>query len=235
MSDSQSWLPIRDLLAKWYKVITFDNRGVGRTIPQEVECSIKLIAEDVVALMDYLDIEQAAVLGHSLGGFVAMELALLAGARVEAMVLEACAVRVGAENIRLFESWVEQYSEECDLHAFFAEVFEWIFSEKITGSQELMNMYLDCSVNYPYPQSAEGLALQVEALKRMDFGSRLGNINVPTLLVGAELDRLFAISECIEGLSKIPGSTSRIIKGVGHALHVEKPGEFVDIVVDFLG
>ena len=75
-SDSQSWQPIIGDLAAHFRVIALDNRGVGRTIPQDAPTSIRAMADDCVALIDHLRLPSVHVLGHSMGGFIAQELAI---------------------------------------------------------------------------------------------------------------------------------------------------------------
>ena len=75
-SDSQSWQPVLDTLAADFKVIVFDNRGVGRTTPQEATTSITRMADDCVGLAQQLGIEKFHLLGHSMGGFIALETAI---------------------------------------------------------------------------------------------------------------------------------------------------------------
>src|SRR5437764_14008294 len=75
-SDSQSWQPIIGDLASRFRVIALDNRGVGRTIPQDPPTSIRAMADDCVALIDHLRLPSVHVLGHSMGGFIAQELAI---------------------------------------------------------------------------------------------------------------------------------------------------------------
>jgi pimeloyl-ACP methyl ester carboxylesterase len=72
-SDSQSWQPIIADLASHYRLITVDNRGAGRTTPQDAPVSIRAMADDCVALLDFLGLPSVHVLGHSMGGFRPVE------------------------------------------------------------------------------------------------------------------------------------------------------------------
>lgn len=67
-SDSQSWKPIIGDLSRHYLVITTDNRGVGRTKPQNIGISIQQIADDCIALIRHLGSSSVNLLGHSMGG-----------------------------------------------------------------------------------------------------------------------------------------------------------------------
>ena len=72
VSDSQSWLPVIKELSMHYRVIIFDNRGVGRTKPQDAAMTIQQITDDCIALIKHLGLPVVHLLGHSMGGFVAL-------------------------------------------------------------------------------------------------------------------------------------------------------------------
>jgi len=67
-SDSQSWQPIVEELSQQYRVIIFDNRGSGRTKPQDIEMSIEDMVDDCISLIKHLDLSSVYLLGHSMGG-----------------------------------------------------------------------------------------------------------------------------------------------------------------------
>jgi 3-oxoadipate enol-lactonase len=85
--DRFGWGPLPGLLARDYKVITFDNRGVGESDVPEGPYSVAQMAADAVAVLDAAGIERAHVLGVSLGGFIAQEIALRYPERVHKLVL----------------------------------------------------------------------------------------------------------------------------------------------------
>jgi pimeloyl-ACP methyl ester carboxylesterase len=74
-SDSQSWEPVMGSLSENFKVISLDNRGVGRTIHQDIDISIEKMTDDCISLLGHLGLESVHVLGHSMGGFVALDMA----------------------------------------------------------------------------------------------------------------------------------------------------------------
>ncbi|MDP8313931.1 MAG: alpha/beta hydrolase [Candidatus Celaenobacter antarcticus] len=75
-SDSQSWQPIMEDLSRNYRVITPDNRGVGRTKPSDINISIQKITDDCISLVRHLGLSSVNMLGHSMGGFVALDCAI---------------------------------------------------------------------------------------------------------------------------------------------------------------
>jgi pimeloyl-ACP methyl ester carboxylesterase len=90
LGNADCWDPrMLPALSDKFKVIMFDNRGAGRTDVSDKEFSIKLLAEDTVGLMDVLNVPKAHVLGTSMGGMIAQELALNYPGRVEKLILTA--------------------------------------------------------------------------------------------------------------------------------------------------
>ncbi len=78
--------PVIEELSKSFKTVIFDNRGAGRTDKPDIKYSIKMFADDIVGLMDILKIEQAHVLGHSMGGSIALGLSINYPERVKKLV-----------------------------------------------------------------------------------------------------------------------------------------------------
>lgn len=88
LGNANCWDPrMMPVLSDKFKVITFDNRGAGRTDVSDKEFSVRLFAEDTVGLMDVLNVPKAHVLGISMGGMIAQELALNYPERVEKLIL----------------------------------------------------------------------------------------------------------------------------------------------------
>ena len=105
-SDSQSWQPIVEELSQHYLVILPDNRGVGRTKPQDIETSIQQIADDCMALIGHLGLSSVTLLGHSMGGFVALDCAIRYPERVSQLILAGTSAFNSERNKALFQDWV---------------------------------------------------------------------------------------------------------------------------------
>ena len=86
-ANQSSWIPQVPFFKKYYRVITFDNRGVGKSDKPRGPYSTKMMADDTVRLMDLLGIEKAYIMGASMGGMIAQELAINYPQRVMKLVL----------------------------------------------------------------------------------------------------------------------------------------------------
>ncbi len=234
MSDSQSWLPACNSLAEYYRVIMPDNRGAGRTVPATADNSIELMANDILALAEHLGLEKFAVLGHSMGGFIAQTLALIVPHRVELLILEATGTVNSATNNRLFQSWLQQRRDNCDLYEWFTGIFKWIFSPAVTENGVILKSFLDYSVAYPFPQGVDALSKQLAAIQNFDMRKTAADIKQQVLIIGGELDRLFPVAGLVSDFSDIDRHEICVISGAAHAVHVERVEEFVQAVCSFL-
>ena len=79
--------PIVEILKAHYTCVTFDNRGIGASQPTGKKLTVKQMGRDSLALMDHLGWTSAHVVGHSLGGLISLELALIAKPRVRSLTL----------------------------------------------------------------------------------------------------------------------------------------------------
>jgi 3-oxoadipate enol-lactonase len=107
-TDLRMWDPQVDLLADDLRVIRYDSRGHGRSDAPSGEYTVERLALDALALLDALDVERATICGLSLGGIVALWLAIYRPARVGRLVLANTAARIGTdENWRARTAAVE--------------------------------------------------------------------------------------------------------------------------------
>ena len=96
-AGSWGWRPVLEPLARSFRVIAFDNRGIGGSDQPPGPYSTRMMAEDAVAVLDEAGVERAHVVGTSLGGMIAQELALAAPERVDRLVL-ACTTPGGPNS-----------------------------------------------------------------------------------------------------------------------------------------
>jgi pimeloyl-ACP methyl ester carboxylesterase len=109
-SDSRSWQPVLSGLKQNHTLILMDNRGVGRSC-QEVKTSIGLMADDAYALVRDLGFDRVNVLGHSMGGMVAMSYALRYPDALDRLLLVSTACQNSARNNVLFSDWAAWFAE----------------------------------------------------------------------------------------------------------------------------
>jgi len=233
-SDSQSWLPVVEELSQHYRVILPDNRGAGRTEPQDVEISIKAIADDCMALLNHLGFSSANILGHSMGGFVALDCAIRYPERVSKLILESTSAFCSPRNTALFSDWYSYLQNGMALDLWFRNIFYWIFSESFFTDAAVLHNAVKLAVEYPYPQTVNAFGNQVKAIEDFNCLEEINRISSPVLVVLGREDMLFPPEENKRLLKTIPGGSIAIIEGAAHSIHMEKPDEFLRIVRNFL-
>lgn len=233
-SDSQSWQPIIEELSRHYLVILPDNRGVGRTTPQDAETSIQQISDDCIALIGHMGLSSVTLLGHSMGGFVVLDCAIRYPKQVSQLILAGTSAFNSERNNALFRDWVSYLRSGMDLEWWFRNIFYWIFSRRFFDDEEALHGALRFAVDYPYPQADIAFERQVEAIRAFHCQEELPNIQSRTLIISGTQDLLFPPGESISLLQAIPRTTVCLIEDAAHAAHMEKPKAFTDCVAHFL-
>ncbi len=233
-SDSQSWAAVKPGLSKEFQIITFDNRGCGRTKCEADHISIEGMADDANALLNHLQIKKANILGHSMGGYVAQQLCLDHPNCVDKLILADTSAINSKRNVSLFNDLVAYRENGMNLKEWFRCFFFWIFTRKFFEDSKVLEANLDFSVHYQYPQSTAQFKKQVEAINVFDVEKRLKAIKNETLILCGKEDILYDPDESIRVLSKTCNTSVTVVEHAAHALFVENPVDFVESVVGFI-
>ncbi|MDD4737541.1 MAG: alpha/beta hydrolase [Kiritimatiellae bacterium] len=234
-SDSQSWAMVLEGLAARHQVIVFDNRGAGRTQPMDGPLDISGMAEDALALLNHLSLSRAHVLGHSMGGMIALELALRHPGRVNRLVLAATAAKPSARDCALMRSWVNTQRDGLPPERWFNALFYWLFTESFFENSQAVAEALEYALKYPWPQSQKAFANQVEAIAAFDAVERLSGLSPKTMILMGEQDILFTPEKAMRDFIRIHGLRMHLIPNAAHSIHLEAPAPFTEAVLAFLG
>jgi pimeloyl-ACP methyl ester carboxylesterase len=232
-SDSQSWLPVLEVLSNSFRLILMDNRGVGRST-QDCDISIKYMADDCAALAKELGLSKLFLLGHSMGGMVAMESVRRYPELFERLILVGTGAKNSARNNILFQDWAEMYESAYNPALWFRSIFSWIFSERFFENRKLVDASIACLLNYQWPQSPVAFRKQVEAIALFDATDWLDRIRIPTKVIVGSDDILLPLACSKELAERIPGATLSVIRGAAHSIHTESAEEFINEVMIFL-
>lgn len=233
-SDSRSWQPIADALTGDYTLIMPDNRGVGRSC-QECPTSVELMADDCHALIRYLGVERVSLLGHSLGGMIAISYACRHPLALDKLILAATSPRNSPRNNLLFSDLALACLTDTDRSAWFRSIFSWIFTEHFFEDRQVVDGAVSYLLEDPWPQSPQAFQRQVEAIAAWDGTADLLRITAPTCVIAGDRDILFPLEYSIQLAQQIPGASLKVIEGGAHSIHTERPDEFVRSVREFLG
>ena len=233
-SDVSSWQTVLPALSEHFRVIVVDNRGIGRSVPEDAPVSVDLMADDCAALIDHLGYGPVHVLGHSMGGFTALSLAARYPDRVKKLVLAATGEKSSSRNTLLFSDLADLYEREEDPAGFFRTVFYWIFSPAFFEDKDTVKGAVEFALSYPFPQAPVSFRNQVNAIAAFDGRNLAVSVSAPTLVLSAAEDLLFASSAGRELAEKLPRGKYLSVEGAAHSIHAEKPKEFAEAVVSFL-
>lgn len=236
--EGGDWLLQARTFKRYYRVITFDNRGVGRSDKPAEPYTVKTMADDTVGLMDYLGIDKAHILGVSMGGMITQEVAINYPERVKKLIL--VSTDAGKDE-------KDRHSPELLKAMGLKEGFsdEDIRSVDIGRVMNALNAHAFNSgaiktVAVPYCWvrgklfGIEGLKGQFEAAMAHSTLDRLHMIEAPTLVIAGTEDRIIPHSSADVLASRIPGARLVKIEGGSHTLVAEKRGRFNREVLDFL-
>lgn len=233
-SDSVSWFNVIDDLSQNFKLIVFDNRGCGRSDYPTDDFTIEDMAKDTIGLLDYLKIYSANILGHSMGGYIAQEIAIKNPERVKNLLLISTAAYTTSRNKQLFTEFSgilksEGYSEE-----WFKTFSEWLFTDEVQSDTSFIDLFAGNALKYPYLQKPEGFELQVNALNSFDSCSQLPLITANTFILSGREDILITPEDSLFLSEKITNSTLQILNNTAHSIQVENPKSFTEAVLEFL-
>jgi 3-oxoadipate enol-lactonase len=232
-ADTMAWALQVPAFSARYRTVSFDNRDVGQSSMAEGPYEITDMAQDTLALADALELESFHLVGVSMGGAIAQEVALAAPDRVRTLTLAMTWPRGGAWAAKLSELWsarVEHMSREERVDELMLLTLSEDFFENADGVAWLRDVMLQ----NPHPQSADAFARQLDASSRHDTRERLGRLALPTHVIGAEHDILVPVWKSRELAELIPGAQLSVIDAGPHGANLENAEEFNRLVLDFL-
>ncbi len=221
-------------LAKHFKVIVFDNRGTGQSEDPKQDYFIKLLADDAIGLLNALNIDKAYVFGHSMGGYIAQELALNY-TRVNKLVL--CSTSCGGNKAILASPEVLEILGKTrkgrDPEEVAKENLKLFYSiEFMENYPKLINFAIQNMVKAPL--DSDSYLRQTKAIELFDTCNRLKNIKIPTLILHGMKDILVPTQNANILANLIPNSQVKIISKSAHAPFVEQPDLVLKAIFDFL-
>jgi pimeloyl-ACP methyl ester carboxylesterase len=221
--------PFLDELEPHFECIIYDHRGMGRSAPAEMPFTIVDLAEDAIGLLDALEIESTHVVGISMGGMVAQELALANPERIRTLTIGAsyCGGPEGSlmdpKDLEILGEAMASGDPERVRRAFWEINLSPAFRE-------------DDSRYTPFREMAEALPApgpvvmqQMRATARHDTSGRLGDLRVPTLVIHGTEDRLLRASNGRQ-IASLMSIEPKLLEGVGHLFWWEQPKRTAELI-----
>lgn len=228
LSGSDYWAPVRESLANGRQIVAVDLPGFGQRSHEPAVDSIAVFAGSVLAELDRLDIDQFVLLGHSMGGMIAQEMAHQSPRRVEALILFGTGPE--GELPGRFEPIAEsrrKVAEQGKEPTVSFIVSNWYVrgmqDPRFAPSRELARQACEEAV-------LGGLAA-MEGWRGVEY---LAGHKMPTLVIWGDQDRAYPISQELALWQGIDNARLAVLPGAGHNAHHEKPELFCALLEDFL-
>ena len=232
--DHRAWAPQVAALRDRFRVIAFDNRGAGRSTQREEAVSTSSMAADTLALMDELGIEQAHVVGRSMGGAIGQHLALMAPERVESLVLCASFARLDPVGFRVLTNM--------------RQVLEWRGSWEAHAHHSVANFVSPAFYN-AHPTIVADIVGLISSESRLpgcyiaqnhaclahDTLDDLAEIRCPTLILAGALDPICSLTATGWMSERIPDSRTVIFEHSSHFFLMEESEKFMTTLEEWLG
>ena len=228
---SCAWYRTRPILSKQYRTIALDNRGVGQSDMPPGPYPIALMASDSAAVLDAAGVESAHVFGISMGGMIAQEFALQYPKRVRSLILGCTsaggqhAVLPEPEATQILMSRGEMTPEEA------AQAAVPFIYHADTPQERIEEDFVVRRPGFPKP---EAYIAQLQGILTWESYSRLSQINVPTLVIHGEDDRLIPPGNGKLLAEKIPGAKLVMLPHAGHIFTTDQPDEAHREILEFL-
>ena len=233
--SSRQWKWMVPVLSGSFQVITFDNRGVGRTGKPDMEYTTDLFAEDICALLNTLGVEKTHIFGVSVGGMIAQKFALHYPEMVDRLVL-GCTMPnffhlppATEDSQRMQESQLLPPDKSVDvmMRLFLSEKF---FAENPDQAAELKKVMITEKIE----QGEDAFLLQLGAAMNHDTLEQVKHITASTLVITGDLDPIARVENARFFAEQIPNSALIEFPGRYHAFWIEGFEEACDVIMKFL-
>ena len=225
----ECWRPQVEILSKDFQTVIFDNRGLGQSYPCTGRITIEAMAEDARALMDAAGWESAHIVGHSMGGIIAQQLALDCPKRVRSLSL-LCTFACAKDAARL-TPWVLWMTlrtrigtRQMRRRAFLEMLWSPDALEKIDADE--LATRVGALIGRDLAVQPSVLMKQVRALSRHDTLMRLGELRgIPTLVISAEHDPIALPRYGLKLAESIPCAQFELVPAASHGVTIQKSDE----------
>jgi pimeloyl-ACP methyl ester carboxylesterase len=229
----ETWIAQRDAFSVRHRVILFDNRGAGESERPPPPWTVPDMAADAIAVLDALGIERAHVLGVSMGGMIAQEMAIGWPERVDRLVVAVSFARPDPlrRAFLLFRRWARL--QGVDLVQEGVANLPWLVSPSVLNDPQRLEEILAVVGTMPL-MDAEAYSHQIDAILEHDTLSRLHRVQSRTLVLAAAEDVLTPLYLSREIAEAIPNARLTVLPRGNHAVQIEDPDAFNRAVLDFL-
>lgn len=230
--DIESWgFQVPDFVDAGYRVLTIDNRGIGRSEAPAGPYTSRMLADDAKAVVDELGITGFHLMGVSMGGMVCQEYALAYPDDLKSVTFACTYAAPGPFCSRMFAMWGDM-APQLGVPFVMRDVTLWAFTVPFFNEREGELKEFEEGMA-ALPMSVEAYLSQLNVIQTHDTRDRIGSLSVPCLVLAGEEDILIPTRLSKELHDLIPDAQWRTVPG-GHACLWETPGPFNQAYLDFV-
>jgi len=236
-ASSERWFLQVPHFSQEYRVVTFDNRGTGRSDKPDIPYTMEMMAGDIEGLLVAAGIDVAHIYGISMGGMIAQEFALHYPERVLSLILGCthCGgihrIQADAEVRTLLFDMERREQQTPEEHA--REALPYLYSqESIDNNPDVIELSIAKALEYITPP--HGYVSQAQAIMDFDSYDRLSRIKAPTLVIAGDADRIVPMENSKLLASGIPNAELTILEDRGHCYFIGAAEESDKVVLQFL-
>ena len=230
--DLETWaFQMDDFLAAGYRVLRFDNRGVGGSAKPAGPYSSRMLADDAKQLVDHLGITDFHLMGVSMGGMIAQEYALAYGSDLRSVTFGCTYAAPGPFCSRMFAMWAD-LAPVAGVPFVMRDVTLWAFTVPFFEQREAELAEFETAMRY-LDQPVHAYLAQLAVIQDHDTTARLGEITTPTLVLAGAEDILIPVALSRRLHEGVAGSEFATTPG-GHACLWEHPGPFNEAFLAFV-
>jgi len=231
-ADSSRWMPQVEAYKDEFHVMIFDNRGTGKSDTSKGPYTVGQMADDTVSLLDKLDIEVCHLSGSSLGGAIALHVAIHNPTRVGSLQMHSSWLATrGYTEFSL--GLLKKFLELGGIDFYYEAALPLLFTPQFLAADydRLKTILANMRANAASP---EGLMAQIDANLSYDLSERARNVKIPTLVTVGEVDYLLPVAASQEIVEAIQGASLVIFKGGPHLVTMESPKEFNEVTLKWM-
>lgn len=234
--DSRIWRWILPELSKHFRVVCMDNRCTGRSDKPDEPFTIADMAEDVYQMMQALDIAHAHVLGHSMGGFIAQQLAVTHPEVIDKLILVGTDKGLDSEEAKIYlQERIDFLRSGREIsEAEVASLKKWLYAQAFLDDAARVQKIAAWDAENPHPQPTFATLRQAEACMDFHLGEQVNGISHPALVIHGEEDRIFPVADG-QALAKNLDAECIVLHDVGHMVPLEAAQSLNQAVLDFIG
>ncbi|MBM4070916.1 MAG: alpha/beta fold hydrolase [Planctomycetes bacterium] len=232
--DHQYWMGQLRALSNRFRCLALDNRDTGQSSYATASYTITDLADDVAGFMAQLSLPAAHIVGLSLGGMIAQEMALRHPARVRSLFLVGTVAKADDWFCATLDAYGCIRRQVRDTSEFFQVLLPWLVSHRYFEQPERVEWLKALLAQNPHPQKIEGFFRQFEAIRGHDTLDRLASITCPVLLAAGADDSIAPPRYSRQLAERLPHARLEIMPDVGHAPPIEDPRGFNRLLDGFL-